>query len=179
MGYGASFPGSPATNDLFFRTDRGFVYRYDGSGWVAVDPSRHVAFRAYRNSAQSMTNGIYNRVKFDTEMFDYSGSYQHTTGANQGIFTVPEAGLYMFAASVILLVLADQKQVVVVLRQNGNDRAQHSAYASSQGNPGGNVADVLDCAAGDTIEVYVYNGDTIARNCGTGTASHFSGARIG
>lgn len=31
---GTSFPGSPATNDRYFRTDRGLVYYYDGTRWV-------------------------------------------------------------------------------------------------------------------------------------------------
>lgn len=33
---GTSFPGSPATNDLYFRTDRGILYFYDGSRWLSV-----------------------------------------------------------------------------------------------------------------------------------------------
>lgn len=33
---GTAFPGSPATNDLFFRTDRGLLYYYDGSRWLTV-----------------------------------------------------------------------------------------------------------------------------------------------
>lgn len=37
IGTGTSFPGSPATNDLFFRTDRGLLYYYDGTRWVTVN----------------------------------------------------------------------------------------------------------------------------------------------
>ena len=33
---GTSFPGSPATNDLYFRTDRGLVYYYDGTRWLTL-----------------------------------------------------------------------------------------------------------------------------------------------
>lgn len=33
---GTSFPGSPATNDRFFRTDRGILYYYDGTRWLSV-----------------------------------------------------------------------------------------------------------------------------------------------
>jgi len=33
---GTSFPGSPATNDLYFRTDRGLLYYYDGTRWLTV-----------------------------------------------------------------------------------------------------------------------------------------------
>ena len=33
---GATFPGSPATNALFFRSDIGFLCFYDGSKWLTV-----------------------------------------------------------------------------------------------------------------------------------------------
>lgn len=32
---GTSFPGSPATNDRFYRTDRGIEYFYDGTQWLS------------------------------------------------------------------------------------------------------------------------------------------------
>jgi hypothetical protein len=34
---GTSFPGSPATDDLFHRTDRDLVYFYDGTRWLTVN----------------------------------------------------------------------------------------------------------------------------------------------
>jgi hypothetical protein len=34
---GTSFPGSPATNDIYFRTDRGLLYYYNGTRWLTVD----------------------------------------------------------------------------------------------------------------------------------------------
>lgn len=33
---GTAFPASPATNDRFFRTDRGIEYYYDGTRWVSI-----------------------------------------------------------------------------------------------------------------------------------------------
>lgn len=37
VGHGTAFPGTPATNDLFRRTDRsGALYHYTGSAWVQV-----------------------------------------------------------------------------------------------------------------------------------------------
>jgi hypothetical protein len=33
---GTSFPGSPATNDLYFRTDRSLLYFYDGTRWLTL-----------------------------------------------------------------------------------------------------------------------------------------------
>lgn len=34
---GTSFPGSPATDDLFNRTDRDIIYRYDGTRWLSAE----------------------------------------------------------------------------------------------------------------------------------------------
>lgn len=39
---GTSFPSSPATNDLFYRTDRDVLYFYDGTRWLSVD--QHLLF---------------------------------------------------------------------------------------------------------------------------------------
>lgn len=36
VGTGTSFPGSPSTNDIFFRTDRATMYYYDGTRWLSV-----------------------------------------------------------------------------------------------------------------------------------------------
>lgn len=33
---GTSFPGSPSTNDLFFRTDRSLIYFYNGTRWLTI-----------------------------------------------------------------------------------------------------------------------------------------------
>ena len=34
---GTSFPGSPLTNDLFYRTDRALLYFYNGTRWLTVN----------------------------------------------------------------------------------------------------------------------------------------------
>jgi hypothetical protein len=34
---GTSFPGSPATNDLYYRTDRGLLYFYDSTRWLTTN----------------------------------------------------------------------------------------------------------------------------------------------
>jgi hypothetical protein len=33
---GTSFPGSPANNDIYYRTDRDLLYFYDGTRWLTV-----------------------------------------------------------------------------------------------------------------------------------------------
>lgn len=34
---GTSFPGSPGTNDIYYRTDRSLLYFYDGTRWLTVN----------------------------------------------------------------------------------------------------------------------------------------------
>lgn len=34
---GAAFPGSPLTNELFYRTDRNILYFYDGTRWLSEE----------------------------------------------------------------------------------------------------------------------------------------------
>lgn len=34
---GTSFPGTPSTSDLFWRTDRALLYYYDGTRWLTVN----------------------------------------------------------------------------------------------------------------------------------------------
>lgn len=34
---GTTFPGSPSTDDLFYRTDRDLLYYYDGTRWLTVN----------------------------------------------------------------------------------------------------------------------------------------------
>ena len=35
--YGTSFPGSPKTSELFYRTDRNLMYFYDGTRWLTTN----------------------------------------------------------------------------------------------------------------------------------------------
>ncbi len=44
---GTSFPGSPTTDEMFFRTDRGLLYYYDGTRWLTVSVYAAAAFTAY------------------------------------------------------------------------------------------------------------------------------------
>lgn len=50
---GTSFPASPATNQVFLRTDYKVLYAYDGAGWVAV------GFRDYANLTGTPDLSVY------------------------------------------------------------------------------------------------------------------------
>lgn len=55
---GTSMPGTPATNDLIFRTDLGLVFFYDGTRWLSlnqyIDGFSHVATDLPISSTQTV-----------------------------------------------------------------------------------------------------------------------------
>lgn len=52
---GTSFPGSPTTDEMFFRTDRGLLYYYDGSQWLTVNEYCMPALTGVENVSASST----------------------------------------------------------------------------------------------------------------------------
>lgn len=78
---GTSFPGGPATNDFFFRTDRGLLYYYDGTRWLTVTLYEHFLGQMTGISATStevhspVWAGLYDQYLVDliTVMFAASG----------------------------------------------------------------------------------------------------------
>lgn len=58
MGSGTSFPGSPATNQRYFRTDRGIEYYYDGTRWLSTQLFDLTL--AIRSAAALSGNGTFN-----------------------------------------------------------------------------------------------------------------------
>ncbi len=61
---GTSFPGSPSTNDMYFRTDRKLLYFYDGTRWRTVSEYTLPFFPVVLQGGQSATTEI-GRAGFD------------------------------------------------------------------------------------------------------------------
>jgi hypothetical protein len=74
-----------------------------GSGnWVVTHYQRAsvmARFAAERSGAQSITNGSYTTIIFDTATVDVGSGYN----AANGLFTAPVAGIYQFTANVTLV----------------------------------------------------------------------------
>lgn len=128
------------------------------SGWNCLDFSKKmpgsIYFRAYQNSAQSLTNASWVIIKHAVENVDNSNSYDPSTG----IFTVPVSGFYHFDANVEFAnTSAWQVDVSIYSPQKGNlcNEAQDAATATVG-------SDRLSCSnsayfnAGDTVYVRWY-----------------------
>lgn len=105
---GTAFPGSPATNDRFFRTDLGFLCYYDGTRWLTAHEYSYQAPYNTGSATGTITNTFarirndyatwFTRVAFNTQVATTNDgsnywtfqiiSYNTTFAANTVIFSV-------------------------------------------------------------------------------------------
>jgi hypothetical protein len=140
----------------------------------AVTFSNPYKFSAYRNASLSLTNTAWNLVAMDTKLFDTSTNVDVVT--NKGRFTAPVAGFYQFNLSAGIASLADGNLMSVALYKNGvqfivGDQGQDRNSVSAVGS----VAALLQLAANDYIEPYIYNGGTGLSLYNGATVNMFSG----
>lgn len=88
---GVAFPGSPATDDLFHRTDRDLVYFYDGTRWLTINeysvacgpldvlfPVTTTANNSYGSTYQGANGAYITRAELVTISVNNDGSNYHT-----------------------------------------------------------------------------------------------------
>jgi hypothetical protein len=90
---GTSFPGSPATNDLYYRTDKALLCYYDGTRWLTTTLYRDVFH--YAGSAMPLTtSGTMGRMPPWAATYDlwldafYTSTYVATTNNGSNYYTV-------------------------------------------------------------------------------------------
>lgn len=117
-------------------------------------------FLGYRNAALALTNGAWNLVACDAELFDTGSNFDITT--NKGRFTAPVNGFYQFNGSAGVTNLPNNTLGSISLYKNGTQ-----FITGFQGYTGGTttttilqVATMVQLVAGDYIELWIYNGGT-------------------
>jgi hypothetical protein len=115
--------------------------------------------RAYRNAALSITSGAWNKVPLDTISFDTNGYMDVTTN---GRYNVPASGSYLVVANAALGAPSGQDAYVSVFK-NGVEVSEASSPVPSGGAAVEPVlTDIIQCNAGDYLELYVYcNGNNL------------------
>lgn len=93
----ASFPGSPATDQVVFRTSDKLFYRWDGSAWVAVPLTPRAHLR--QTSVQSIPNNTITDITFNAEDVDTLNGHDNAT--NNARYTAQVAGDYMLSGAVV------------------------------------------------------------------------------
>lgn len=155
---GTAFPGSPATGDLFLRTDYTpyRIYYYTGSAWTMIVGNAGV--RAYNNANISIGNGSTTAITLNSERYDTDTF--HSTSVNTGRLTVPAglAGTYLISAAVSFASNATGARAIQ-LWVNGGGAVIATTFVPATG--GGLPTDIAvstlyRLSAADYIELAVY-----------------------
>jgi len=114
-------------------------------------------FSVYRNAAANTGNNAFAKVTFDTEVFDTNSNFA------TGTYTAPVAGFYQLSSFIEITPTADQIQVAVEVYKNGASHKRFGVEASSgTGGIGSGGSVLVQSAASDTWEIYVYATSTKA-----------------
>jgi hypothetical protein len=144
------------------------------------------AFKAYRNSSwsfNSATGGGLFQIAFDTEVFDQGSVFDTGTAK----FTCPTGGggKYFFSANAAIDGggggISDQESYTIFLRKNSTivcRKAHRTSVASAD--YGFGVCDLIDLAAGDTVDVLfaTSSGDTVNGSAGDQQYTNFCGYKV-
>lgn len=148
-----SFPGSPATDDLCFRTDQRILYRYTGSAWEAI-AWRAIGARVYNSANISVANNTVQALTFDSERYDTDSI--HSTSSNTSRLVAPFAGTYLIAGTMRFASNATGIRAVQ-LRLNGGTLIGSVVTPPTSGDVIDlNVVTVYALAASDYVELCAY-----------------------
>jgi len=112
--------------------------------------------RAYRSgSDQTIPSGTWTKVQLNAESYDEQDEFDHVTNYR---FTAKKADFYVVIAKVFFWNFADQQTAQIAVRKNGSDALWNEHTIANAGNLQLYVMDVIELAAGDYLELYVYQG---------------------
>lgn len=114
-------------------------------------------FSVYRAAAANTGNGAFAKITFDTEVFDTNNNF------SAGTYTAPVAGFYQLSASVLINNTVSGVDLAVEVYKNGAGHKRLSEITSSSTLAHSLSGSVLvESAAGDTWDIYVYASTTKA-----------------
>ncbi|MCK6683494.1 MAG: hypothetical protein L6R30_13885 [Thermoanaerobaculia bacterium] len=132
------------------------------SGLVAVDSGGNITFRkdysfsAHKNTSDQtgITDSTWTKLTFGSEAFDMGGAYDSSNSK----FVAAEAGKYVLFARTAMVPAATETLLRIALYVNGTSvRDGVSQGSLSTRGLGVSVEAILDLAASDEVEVYVYH----------------------
>jgi hypothetical protein len=124
-----------------------------------VLPTNTPAFSAYLSSSQTVTNNVYTKIIFNSEIVDTNSAYDTSTGR----FTVPsgQGGKYMVYHNILADASTSFSYALTKTYKNGSDTAVNYNHNTIQPEAGVgyqfnvNSSVIWDLSAGDYLEVYL------------------------
>lgn len=137
----------------------------------AITLTNPYKFSVYRNSALNTSNtaGGFVKITWDTELFDTNSNF------STGTYTAPVAGFYMFTW--VVNAASGTYDIAAALYKNGSAfqwGGEHQVVGGGSVGAGATGSVMVQSAANDTWEVYVFSSDVVALKVGV-TKNNFSG----
>lgn len=150
-------PGTATQGDLILETDTHRVYLYDNSVWNYIyggtDPT---GLRAHLAAGTTIPANSNTKITFDTEDWDHGNNFA------TGTYTVPTAGIYHITSRVSVAYNQNPQGFGISIYVNGSAYSSGTALTERNMNTNDQYAmlvhDSIKLAAGDTVEIWVFNG---------------------
>jgi hypothetical protein len=134
------------------------------------------AARAYRNAALTLTASAWTKLPVDTISSDPGGCVSLASGR----YVCPATGSYQVSGDVFVSATASGQSISAGILKNGTLVAQGATVmAPASGGIGSVVADVIQCNAGDYLEVGYYCAPTALPIATTPTMNYLSVVQVG
>jgi hypothetical protein len=153
----AAAPASPQPGEEYFDTTTSILYYWNGTMWTASGTAGTMAAKAARLGAFNLAASAFTKVPLDTTVYDTSGLVSIASGR----INIVTAGYYQVNAQLEANNTAANQRLIVAVYKNGAEisRGGGSQLPVSPGAPlDYTLSDVVQCNAGDYLELYGYNG---------------------
>lgn len=142
---------------------------WDGLSWQNVSAAVTVG-RATRAAALSLSASTWTKIPLDTRTFDPGSNFDITTNYR---YNVPTAGYYHVSAQALLSVSATgtYTEGITAVYKNGVQVSGEVTFPAIETYQDDLVGDIIECAAGDYLEMYAYSSQ--ASTLATGTVYTF------
>lgn len=120
-----------------------------------------------KSASQSIATVSTVAVTFDGEDYDTNTLHDNVTDNTRITIPTGQGGYWMIGGGAMLENMVDGKDIIVRARKNGTTMLNvwnRLTAAAAAGAPGGTFSVVANLAAGDYVELMVYNGDTVSRD---------------
>jgi hypothetical protein len=150
----AAAPTSPQPGEEYFDTTTNALYYWNGTAWTSGAAAATMAAKMYRNAAYStITPGAYVKMPLDAIAYDTSG----LASIANGRINITQAGYYQVDCAVGATNGATSGLGAGVFRNGTSLFAPGVSYGGAgQSYLNSTITDIVQCNAGDSLEVWVY-----------------------
>lgn len=115
-------------------------------------PNFYPKARAKRSGNQTISNGSWTKVQFDTETFDTGGNYDNTTNYR---FTAPVTGYYLVNTLITWGSISGEDHYTKIYK-NGTGIITNSIHGITGNAYTQTITDIVPLTATDYVEIFVY-----------------------